>query len=55
MFIGCSFGFEDARNCEKLQNALLQRYFTELGYRERFRKAKPEGQRFARSADCQNQ
>ena len=29
----------------KLQKALLQRYnFTEQGYRERFRSAKPEGQ-----------
>ena len=35
---------EDARDCDKLQKALLRKYFTELGYRERFRKAKPEGQ-----------
>ena len=36
---------EQARNYDKLQKALLQRYdFTERGYRERFRGAKPEGQ-----------
>ena len=36
---------EQARNYDKLQKALLQRYdFTEQGYRERFRGAKPEGQ-----------
>ena len=36
---------EQARDYDKLQKALLQRYdFTELGYRERFRGAKPEGQ-----------
>ena len=33
---------EQARNYDKLQKALLQRYdFTEQGYRERFRRAKP--------------
>ena len=38
---------EQARNYEKLQKALLQRYdFTEQGYRERFRGAKPEGKEF---------
>ena len=37
---------EQARDC-KLQKALLQRYdFTEQGYRERIRRAKPEGQEF---------
>ena len=36
---------EDARDYDKLRKALLQRYdFTEQGYRERFRNAKPEGQ-----------
>ena len=36
---------EQARDYDKLQKALLQRYdFTEQGYRERFRGAKPEGQ-----------
>ena len=36
---------EDALDYKKLQRALLQRYdFTEQGYRERFRGAKPEGQ-----------
>ena len=36
---------EHARTYDKLQKALLQRYdFTEQGYRERFREAKPEGQ-----------
>ena len=36
---------EDARDYDKLLKALLQRYdFTEQGYRERFRNAKPEGQ-----------
>ena len=36
---------EQARDYNKLQKALLQRYdFTEQGYRERFRGAKPEGQ-----------
>ena len=36
---------EQARDYDKLQNALLQRYdFTEQGYRERFRGAKPERQ-----------
>ena len=38
---------KQARNCDKLQKALLQRYdFTEQGYRERIRRAKPEGQEF---------
>ena len=36
---------EDALNCDRLQIAFLKRYnFTEHGYRERFRRAKPEGQ-----------
>ena len=36
---------EQARDYDKLQKALLQTYdFTEQGYRERFRGAKPEGQ-----------
>ena len=36
---------EQARDYDKLQKALLQRYdFTEQGYWERFRGAKPEGQ-----------
>ena len=36
---------EQARDYGKLQKAFLQRYdFTEQGYRERFRGAKPEGQ-----------
>ena len=36
---------EQARDYDKLQKALLQKYdFTEQGYRERFRGAKPEGQ-----------
>ena len=36
---------EQARDYDKLQKALLQRYdFTEQSYRERFRGAKPEGQ-----------
>ena len=36
---------EQARDYDKLQKALLQRYdFTERGYRARFRGAKPEGQ-----------
>ena len=36
---------EDARNYDKLRKALLHRYnFTEKGYRESFRNAKPEGQ-----------
>ena len=36
---------EQARDYDKLQKALLERYdFTEQGYRERFRGAKPEGQ-----------
>ena len=36
---------EDARGYDKLRKALLQRYdFTEQGYRERFRKAKSDGQ-----------
>ena len=36
---------EQARDYDKLQKALLQRYdFTEQGYRERLRVAKPEGQ-----------
>ena len=36
---------KQARDYDKLQKALLQRYhFTEQGYRERFRGAKPEGQ-----------
>ena len=35
---------EDARNYDKLRKALLQKYnFTEQGYREKFRNAKPEG------------
>ena len=35
---------EQARDYDKLQKALLQRYdFTEQGYHERFRGAKPEG------------
>ena len=38
---------EQARDYDKLQKALLQRYdFMELGYRKRFRGAKPEGQEF---------
>ena len=36
---------EQARDYDKLQKALVQRYdLTEQGYRERFRGAKPEGQ-----------
>ena len=36
---------KQARDCDKLQKALLQRYnFTKQDYRERFRGAKPEGQ-----------
>ena len=36
---------EDARDYDKLQKVLLERYdFTKQGYCERFRKAKPEGQ-----------
>ena len=36
---------EQARDYDELQKAILQRYdFTEQGYRERFRGAKPEGQ-----------
>ena len=36
---------EDARDYNKLRKALIQRYdFTEQGYRDRFREAKPEGQ-----------
>ena len=36
---------EDARDYDKLRKALLQRYdFTQQGYRERFRNAKPDGQ-----------
>ena len=39
------FSDEQARDFDKLQKAFLQRYdFTEQGYRERFRRAKPEGQ-----------
>ena len=38
---------EQARDYDKLRKALLQRYdFTEQGYRERLRGAKPEGQEF---------
>ena len=37
--------YEDTRDYDKLRKALLQRYdFTEQGYRERFRNAKPDGQ-----------
>ena len=37
--------YEQARDYDQQQKALLQRYdFTEQGYRERFRGAKPEGQ-----------
>ena len=36
---------EDARDYNKLQEALIQRYnFTEKGYCERLKSAKPEGQ-----------
>ena len=36
---------EHAREYDKLQKTMLQRYaFTEQGYRERFRNAKPGGQ-----------
>ena len=36
---------EDATNYDKLKLALLRRYnFTEHGYRQRFREARPEGQ-----------
>ena len=45
---------EDTRDYDKLRKALLQRNdFTEQGYREKFRNAKP-GARITRTIDRQN-